>query len=136
MRRIAVITDRSELIRMFVLNEISDDYENFHWISEQVTKLGTKCGMKIRSSEILDALGNLVGAGLAKAYRLSTTQPVKEIAGFPNRDEIERCYVKSAQSYCYFWITGQGRHRQSSIENDWPFDDDGSLRKDWSPPDD
>jgi len=65
---------RRELVRTFVLNGIADDYENLEQITKQAASLRADCGMTIQSSEILEALGDLVGAGLAKAYRLSSNE--------------------------------------------------------------
>jgi hypothetical protein len=83
-----VSVSRSELVRVFVLNELADDYEEFDHISENVIKLGVDCGLTIHSSEILDALMYLIESGLAKAYRLGGPT-AEEIQGVPPRDEIE-----------------------------------------------
>jgi len=91
---------RDELIRMFILNGIADDYENLEHITKTVVALGVKCGLRIDSSEIWHELANLIEAGLAKAYRLLKTPP-EEIKGIPSSEDLD-------DFYCYFWITDQG----------------------------
>jgi len=123
---------RSELVRTFVLNGIADDYENLEQITKQVDGLSAGCGMTIQSSEILEALGDLVGAGLAKAYQLSSNQP-EEIIGMPPTNEIGSPNLTTA-SDIYFWVTKKGMDVQLSPCEDWPFDENNRLRSDRSPP--
>src|SRR5437879_10981179 len=123
---------RRELVRTFVLNGIADDYENLEQIYKQVASLSADCGMTIQSSEILEALGDLVGAGLAKAYRLSSNE-AQEIVGMPPTDEIESPYLTAATDI-YFWVTKKGMDLQLSPCKDWPFDENNLLRSDWAPP--
>ncbi len=123
---------RSELVRTFVLNGIADDYENLEQITKQVDGLSAGCGMTIQSSEILEALGDLVRAGLAKAYRLSS-DGAKEIDGMPSAHEIGSPNRTTA-SDSYFWVTKKGMDLQLSPCEDWPFDENNLLRSDWSPP--
>jgi hypothetical protein len=70
---------RSELVRRLFWTELSDDYQNLEQITKQVASLSADCGMTIESSEVLEALGDLVRGDLAKAYRLSN-EP-EEIVG-------------------------------------------------------
>jgi hypothetical protein len=68
--------NRSQVIRRMVLNAISDDYENVDQvILRYVAKDGAKLGFTIERSDIVDALAELIENGLAKAYRLSSTDP-------------------------------------------------------------
>jgi hypothetical protein len=87
--------NRNELTRMFVLNEIGDDYENLEKIAKEVTALGTRCGLTLDLPEISNALMYLMEAGLARAYRLSPTRPNEEIQVVPRR--------KSNFQICIFW---------------------------------
>jgi len=123
---------RSELVRTFVLNGIADDYENLEQITKQVDGLSAGCGMTIQSSEILEALGDLVGAGLAKAYRLSSSEP-EEICKMPAASEIGSPYLTTANDI-YFLVTTKGMDLQLSPKKDWPFDENNLLRRDWAPP--
>ena len=116
---------RRQLVRMFVLDAIADDFENLEEICKSVTNLGSACGLVVECSEVLQSLVDLIESGLAKAYRLSPVEPVVRIDGVPARDVM--CYL-------YFFVTDEGAALQRARYGDWPFDDDGSLMKDWSPP--
>ena len=123
----AVIMNPNELVRMFILNEISDDYENLAGISQIVGKLCLQCEFVPDPSEILHALFDLIDAGLAKAYRVSATHSFEEMLGFPPRDEVK--------GWRYgFLITRKGRDIQSSNEEKWPFDEAGLPRAGWCAP--
>jgi len=82
---------RSELVRLMVLCEICDDYENVDQIIlPHVAKDAAKCGLVIERSEIVHALSGLIQDGLAKAYRLSPFEPYStELQGMPPLDVIE-----------------------------------------------
>jgi hypothetical protein len=121
---------RSQLVRMFVLDAIADDYENFEQITKHVTSLSSLYGMPIASSEILQALSDLIGADLAKAYRLSNE--VEEISGMPPPSEIGSHNLTTANDI-YFWVTKKGADLQLLHCADWPFNDDNVLRSDWTP---
>jgi len=117
---------------MFVLDGIADDYENLQQIAKQVASLSSDCGTTIELSEILIALGDLVGAGLAKAYRLSSSEP-EEICKMPAASEIGSPYLTTANDI-YFLVTTKGMDLQLSPNKDWPFDENNLLRRDWAPP--
>lgn len=73
-----------------VLNEISDDHENVdQTILTNIAKECTKLGFVVERSHIVNALGELIEGGLAKAYLLSSAEPAKELQGMPPLDVIE-----------------------------------------------
>lgn len=113
---------RNELVRMFVLDTVADDYEDVEIIAATVNTFARKCGMDVSFTELLQALEALIRIGWVKAYRLSPTEAPQEINGVPDRDEIE--------SY-YFWVTEEGGRVQGIEDSDWPFDEDGVLKPDW-----
>jgi hypothetical protein len=115
--------NRNELTRMFVLNEIGDDYENLEKIAKEVTALGTRCGLTLDLPEISNALMYLMEAGLARAYRLSPTRPNEEIQVVPPQEQLPDLY---------FLATAKGAGEHQRLEQYWPFDDEGSLRQDWT----
>jgi len=119
--------DRSELVRLLVLNEISDDYENVDQIIlPHVGKIAAKCGLVIERSEIVDALAGLIKDDLAKAYLLSPFEPYStELQGMPPVDVIEQDFET------YFYVTKKGIDICRSHRTSWPFDDEGELRSDW-----
>jgi len=110
---------------MFVLDVIADDYENLEQIRKEVNSFGARSGLTIGSDEILEGLISLIEDGLAKAYRLSQTEPVEAIEGQP---------PPAAMEDYYFWVTKKGRELQTSEYEDWPFEETGALRKGWTPP--
>ena len=112
--------DRDELIRLFVLDAICDDYENVDQvIIGHVAGYCAKLGMAVDRSDVVMALGELVDSRMAKAYRLFSTEPFKEdLEGMPPLDVVET-YFKT-----YFYITKKGMERQLS-DDGWPFDEDG-----------
>jgi hypothetical protein len=119
--------NRAELVRLMVLNEICDDYENVDQIIfPQVARQVAKCGLAIERPEIVDALAKLIQDGLAKAYLLSPFEPFStELEGMPPLDVIEQDFET------YFYVTKKGMDLQLSEDVSWPFDDEGELRQDW-----
>jgi SAM-dependent methyltransferase len=116
---------RSEFIRMLVVNEIADDYEEIVHVTENVSRDGAKCGLTITRADVERAFLEAVEMGLAKAYRL-TVSPLEEIQGVPTVDQIEELY---------FYCTIAGFDFILYVrDEDWPFDDEHELRKDWTPP--
>ena len=76
------VINRGELIRRPVLNSIRDDFENVDQsILRDVTRDGSRFGLAIERSDIVDALKELIEDGLAKAYRLSGTMGAEPFAG-------------------------------------------------------
>jgi hypothetical protein len=120
---------RQEFVRRFVLMEMADDYENLEHICSLVAQHGSRCGLTIPRSEIIQAIVGLIETDLAKAYRLSARSPsVYTFPGVPSREELEDCST-------YFFVTPEGLGLAASGGNWYPFDDLGDLRDDWVPPD-
>ena len=109
--------DRDELIRLFVLDAICDDYENVDRVLRHVAAYCGKLGMAVDRPDVLKALAELVEGGMAKAYLLSGTEPNKELEGMPPLDFAE------TDPGTYFYITKKGMERQVS-DDGWPFDED------------
>jgi|SRR5271157_1791221 len=119
--------DRREIVLRLVLNAICDDYENVDQvILREVAEYGSKCGLTIDRSEIVDALAKLIEDGLAKAYDLSVREPFStELQGMPAIDLVEEDFKT------YFYITKKGLDLKLADDRWWPFDDEGSLRPNW-----
>ena len=116
--------NRREFVRLSVLDAICDDYENIDQIILQhVVRQGAKLGLTIERSEVVDALGELVRDGLAKAFDLST-RPFTELPGMPSLEVV-------ADQFTYFYVTPKGMTIQLSDDVDWPFDDQGRPRREW-----
>jgi hypothetical protein len=119
--------NRREMVRRLVLDTICDDYENVDQvILREVAEWGTRCGLTIGRSEVVDALAGLIADGLAKAYELSALKPFsKELPGMPPLDGVEEDFRT------YFLATEKGMDLQLSDGAWWPFDDEDNLRADW-----
>ena len=116
-------SDRAELLRMFVLDAIADDYENLEIICTDVSAMSTRCGLLIQCSDVTQALVSLIESGLASPYKLRPT--AEKIEGIPAIDAL-RDY--------YYLVTEKGREVQLSDYAGWPFGENGELRKDWVVP--
>jgi hypothetical protein len=115
--------DPKELIRRLVRNSISDDYENVDQvILRDVARDCAKLGITVERADVVDALGELIKDGLARAYNLSSTEPVKELQGMSPLDFAEEYFET------YFYITGKGMDLHLSDDTWWPFDDWGEPR--------
>ena len=114
---------RNELIRLLVLNEIADDYEEPEYIHGRLAGLGPHCGLPIELPDVRQALLDLVGLGCAKAYNL-WRNPAEGLRGVPPLERVDEYY---------YWITDQGRVVHSSF-NSWPFDEEGKIRPGWCAP--
>jgi hypothetical protein len=118
---------RAELIRLFALNSFCDDYEDIERITLGINRDSGDCGITISHAEIIQALGELIEMGYAKAWRLYfTAEPAKEYDGMPPLEDIKPYEA-------YFLITPEGMKFHLADHLGWPFDDDGELRKDWVP---
>jgi hypothetical protein len=120
---------RAELIRMFALDSFCDDYEDIEQITKYMDDEGPMCGMTISHGEILRALRDLIELGYAKAWDLSTPNPVppKEYPGMPRLEEL-------TQLDTYFLVTQEGLEFHKARSSRWPFDDDNNQSTDWVAP--
>lgn len=126
---------RSEFVQRLVLNEISDDFESVDQIIfPKVAETRAKCGLTIERSEIVEALSQLIAAGLAKVYTLPgpARDPfAAELPGTPPTDEVEEDFRT------FFYITKAGMEAHLADDDWWPFDDDENnhLKPGWRLPD-
>ena len=89
-----------EHIRVFVLDAIADDYEDFDMIVGDIGRRAAREGVPVTPVEIWEGLMKLIDEGLARAYRLSTTAPPEVIRGRPD---------PTIDAGCYFYLTPQGK---------------------------
>lgn len=113
-----------DLVRMLVLDEIMDDYEELDHITERMAPLGAQCGVVIQKQAVVQALISLTENGFAKAYSLGRNS--KEIEGVTPMDNIQ---APDLYRRYYFWVTGNGREEHKKQDSLWPFDEDGRLEK-------
>lgn len=119
--------DRSSLLKLFLLDVVADDYEDFEHIESTVRRMAERCGMTIRGEETIESLEKLIREGWIQAYWLSERQPAERIEGVPSREEIH-------DAYCYFMITAEGAVAQAEDVPEWPFDGWFQLKPGWAPP--
>jgi hypothetical protein len=120
---------RREQIRMFVLGMIADDYEEIEHITERVGECFGVCRLGITRNEIVQALITLIQEDCARAFHLMGTpgHEPEEIRGVLSPDQIK---LRDP----YFLITEKGAEEISRLDDAWPIDDEGSLRREWVPP--
>ena len=119
---------RNEFVRMLALDAIADDYEDLEIIYSHVTSHGARCGVTIQPAEIRRELLHLIELGWAEVWELSPWRPNKRIED-PKADQLD------LEKY-YYYVSETGRPVQLADWPDWPFDENGDLRADWTPPDD
>jgi|HubBroStandDraft_6_1064221.scaffolds.fasta_scaffold86449_2 hypothetical protein len=121
------VMERRELIRRLVLNSICDVFENVDQIIlRDVTRDGSKFGLTIERTDIVDALKGLIEDGLAKAYLLRGTGPdpfAGELPGMPPLDVVEEDFQT------YFYITKKGMDFHLADDSWWPFEDEAETPK-------
>jgi hypothetical protein len=118
--------ERRELIRRLVLNSICDDFENVDQIIlRDVTRDGSRFGLTIERSDIVDALKGLIEDGFAKAYRLfggmGPDPFAGELPGMPSMDIVEENFQT------YFYIIKKGMDFHLADDSWWPFDDEAEM---------
>lgn len=114
---------RAELIRMFVSNEIGDDYEDIQQITKWTVPMGAKCGLTITHDDIIQALRELIELGHAKAYDLG------RCADPPTESQQEVITPMNPS----FSRTEEGLAYQLANRAIDPFDEDHNLRESWPP---
>jgi len=120
---------RRELVLMLTLNELSDDYENLTVsIMPDFDRIAEDYRITVEKSEVADALKELVELGWAKAY-LPRSGELVEVEGMPFVEDLD------GPDGAWFYITDAGRKVQNEYDA-WPWDGEGGIRKDWTPPED
>ena len=112
---------RRELLKMFVLDTLADDFEHFSKIVSETRHLSQACGVVVEHREIGDALNELLRLGWVEAYRLRPDGPAILL-------QVQQ--VTNDQGV-YYLLTESGRDAQVREYADWPFNSDSSLREDW-----
>jgi hypothetical protein len=116
--------NHTELVRLGVLLEISDDYEEpKHIHLRLVDRLGV-CKVAVTSEDIRRSLIDLIESGFAKAYWLGADSD-EEVQGLPPLDRFQDFF---------FRITDEGECVLEVWRKDWPLDEEDELLPGWSPP--
>jgi hypothetical protein len=122
---------RAELIRVLVLASIWNGYTTVEFTQMRMDDLALRLATTFSRDEIMNALGELIELGYAKAARLDRGDPACEYVGMPPLEDV-------VPYRAYFWLTPEGRAYHLSNDSWWPFEesdeDELKLGKDWVPP--
>ena len=106
-----------DLLEIFVLNEICDDYENLQHIEARIQPWSAEYGLSFSTAEIQQSLCTLLEAKLIAAYDL------RELVDHPVA--IEGSIPTEDLASLYYFLTADGiKHHQ---RNDQFFGDNGDL---------
>jgi hypothetical protein len=114
------VASRQELVRMMVWDCVAYGPWNLCVITKWLAEYPEFCRMAVETSEILQALDELIRTGLAKARRFPSGI---EIQGMPSVDEIGSPHEYGMDD-AWFFATDEGM----KLYADWPYDE-----QDWSP---
>jgi hypothetical protein len=116
---------RVELIRMFVLDSMCDDFEDIERITDWTIEWGSKCGLMVSHDDIIQALHELIELGYTKAYDLErwADPPTTE----SQREEITPLNPRFAR-------TEEGLAFQKANSTNRPLDEDHNFRESWLTP--
>lgn len=107
---------RENLLKIFVLNELADDFENLEMVAGECGILAAKCGIRIVDKDVIETIAALIKDGSLRAMWLSRADDPRPIEGVPANEDFYRVY---------FAHTDAGVRRHS--ENPWPLDDYGNA---------
>jgi hypothetical protein len=97
-------------LRELVLRAISDDYENFDRILEDVTGWAAERHFTPDRLSILRALEGLISDGYAQAYLLSSGPPGKAEAVMYSADCLDELW---------FYVTLEGKQLTRKLQKEW-----------------
>ncbi len=116
------------LIRLLVLNEITDSYIDAPIIWQRLNELCAASKGQISLQDVATALSQLVQMGSARAYLLSGspgTPPVREVYAAPSYDDITS---PNPEERLYFLATEKGMAERTIREDPELFDEEGYLK--------
>ena len=105
---------REELLRLFVLDSMADDYEAVPEIMRGVGALAAECGIEISRDEVVTSLRALIEAGLVRAWSVGHRNQLREEAFVPPVAEADRYYYLPTEAgrdihteFAALWGTGR-----------------------------
>jgi hypothetical protein len=102
--------DLDRTFREYALRAISDDYEEFEKILQDVTGWAAACGVTPDRSSTLRALEELIRDGYAQAYILSAVPPGKAEAVSYSLDRLDELW---------FYVTPKGKRLARQLHKEW-----------------
>ncbi|MCU1328751.1 MAG: hypothetical protein JWN34_4121 [Bryobacterales bacterium] len=101
--------NRNELIRLIVLNEVCDDYENLdQTILANASSEARRHGFVVSRRDVVEALTALLHCSLIKAYRLAPQRAPEVLVEMPDLSVAEQNFTT------YFFATPEGMAVQSA----------------------
>jgi hypothetical protein len=110
---------RAELIHMFVLDSMCDDYEDIERITDWAVESGSRCGLTISHDDIIQALRELIDMGRIKAWDL-TKWPEVATPGY-EISPLNPRFARTDDGLAFWKISAANG----------PFDEDHNLRQSW-----
>ena len=99
------MSDRESFLMDCVISIVSDDYESFEIIFEQISRLAVLKGFNVTVAEVTEALEHTMVAGLTEAYVLSPQEPHPKKVSY-SADELHELW---------FYVTPSGKTLAKSI---------------------
>jgi hypothetical protein len=100
------MSESKSKLRGFVLEAVSNDYENLETILKQVQPWALEEGSSISRSQVIDAIEWAINEGYAEAYLLFPVEPhVKEAA-----------FSRAELSDLWFRVTAKGKKFVEALE--------------------
>jgi hypothetical protein len=87
------MSDLKARLQEFILEAISNDYENFHGILEQVLNWSVDSGLVPSRSDVIEVLGRAIHDGYAQAFLLSTQAPHVQPVAF-SLDRLDELWFR------------------------------------------
>ncbi len=115
---------RAELIRMFVSNQIGDDFEDIEQITKWTVPMGSKCGLTITHDDIIQALRELIELRHAKAYDLEYSADPPTESQQELITPINPIFSRTEEGLAY---------QLANLAID-PFDENYNIREKWPTP--
>jgi hypothetical protein len=93
------MNENEQLFREFVLEAVSNDFESFDHILEQVIRWSSDRGLTTTRADIIGILKNTIRDDYVQAYVLSAEQPRGQVAEF-SPEQLDRLW---------FYVTPKGK---------------------------
>lgn len=100
----------NSVIKEYVLRAISDDYEEFERIFEDASGWAANRGIKANPENVVEALGQLISEGYARAYTFGTSRSRKPEPAEYSADSVDSLW---------FYVTPKGKQLARQLQEEW-----------------